>query len=153
MSLRLRLLLGTTLLLLATGRVGAAQSLTVTPANAGSLTVTTAVAGQEPNGVALAGATYTVGVKKNKGIGSITARLLAPLPAGTTLTINLTSPGGGASSVGPVALTTSAQPVITNLPNQSTTYFNNPITYSFTATSAAGVLALQTVTVILELAP
>lgn len=153
MSPRARLLLGTALLLLAGSGASAAQSLSVTPANAGSLIVTSAVAGQEPMGVALDGGTYTVGVKKNRGLGSITARLLAPLPAGTTLSINLTSPGGGASSAGMVQLTTSAQPVITNLPNLSTTFFNNPISYSFTATSAAGVLVLQTVTVILELAP
>jgi hypothetical protein len=147
------LLFGTALLLLAGSRVGAAQTLTVNPPTAGPLTINTAVAGQEPTGVAAGGGTYTVGVKKNKGITRITARLSAPLPAGTTLSITLAAPGGGALSVGAVQLTTSAQSVVTNLPDQSTTFFNNAITYSFNANSSAGVLALQTATVILELAP
>ena len=153
MSARSLLLLGTTLLLLSGSRVGGAQTLTVNPPTAGPLTISTAVAGQEPTGVAAGGGTYTVGLKKNKGVGTITARLSAPLPAGTTLSITLAAPGGGAQSVGAVQLSTSAQPVVINLPNQSTTYFNNAITYSFGANSSAGVLALQTATVILELAP
>lgn len=153
MSTRALLLLGTTLLLLAGSRVGAAQTLTVNPPTAGPLTISTAVAGQEPTGVGASGGTYSVGLKRNKGIGTITARLVAPLPAGTTLSITLASPGGGAQSVGSVPLTTSAQPAVINLPNTSTSYLNNAITYSFTATSAAGVLALQSATVVLEFAP
>jgi hypothetical protein len=152
-SARRLLLLGTALLLLAGNRVSAAQSLSVTPASAGPLTISTAVAGQEPTGVSASGGTYTVGLKRNKGIGTITAQLSAPLPAGTTLSITLAAPGGGATSVGAVQLTTSPQPVVINLPNTATTYSNVAISYSFTATTAAGVLALQTATVTLALAP
>lgn len=153
MSARALLAFGTALLLIAGNRVCVAQSLSVTPASTGPLTISTAVAGQEPTGVSASGGTYTVGLKKNKGIGTITAQLTAPLPAGTTLSITLAAPGGGASSVGPVQLTTSPQAVVINLPNQSTSFFNVAITYSFTATSAAGALALQTANVTLALAP
>lgn len=154
MSTRALILLGTTLLLLAGGRVSAAQSassITVNPASAGPLTIATAVAGQQPTGVTAGGGSYTVFIKKNQGISSITARLGAPLPAGTTLTVTLASPSG-ATSAGPVDLATNAKTVVSNIPtNQS--YPNLAISYAFTATTAAGVLALQSATVILELAP
>ena len=153
MSARSLLLYGTALLLVFGSRAGAAQTLTVNPGSAGPLTITTAVAGQEPTGVAAGGGTYTVGLRRNKGIGRITARLGATLPAGTSLTINLAAPGGAAQSVGAVQLTTTAQPVVISLPNQNVTYSNVAITYSFSASSSAGVLALQTATVILQLAP
>jgi hypothetical protein len=156
-SSRRFLTFGTVLLLLLVGsRVSAAQpnpTITVNPTVAGPLTISTAVAGQEPTGVAAGGGTYTLVLKKNRGIGTITARLSAPLPAGTTLSITLANPGGGATSVGAVQLNTSPQTVVVNLPNQNTTLSNKAITYSFTATSAAGVLALQSVIVNLDLAP
>jgi hypothetical protein len=156
-SARPLILLGTTLLLLAGSRVSAAQpnpTISVNPGVvAAPLTISTAVAGQEPSGVAASGGTYSVTLKKNRGIGSITAKLNAPLPAGTTLTITLAAPGGGATSVGPVQLTTSPQPVVLHLPNKNSTFSNVAITYSFSATSAAGVLALRTATVTLALAP
>ena len=153
MSLRARLLLGTTLLLLAGSRVSAAQSLSVTPPTAGPLTISTAVAGQEPTGVAVGGGSYTMSLKNNGGLRTITARLGAPLPAGTTLSITVGSPGSGAVSSGSVQLTTGAQPVVTNLPNSKVTNATGTISYSFTATTAAGVLALQTASVTLQLAP
>jgi len=152
-SPRARLLLGTALLLLAGSGASAAQSLSVTPANAGSLTVTTAVAGQEPSSVGLSGGTYTFSLKNNGGLRTITARLDAPLPPGTTLSIALGSTGGGATSAGTVQLTTSALPVVTNLPTSKVTNASSSITYSFSATSAAGVLAMQSIGVTLELAP
>ena len=153
MTRRLDVLVGTALLLLAGSRASAAQTLTVNPTSTGPLTISTAVAGQEPAAVSASGGTYSVTLKKNQGIGSITARLSAPLPANTTLTITLASPGGAAVSTGPVSLTTSAQAVVTGLPNSNTSFSNKAISYSFTATSAAGVLALQSVSVVLALAP
>ena len=156
MSSRLLLLLGTTLLLLAGSRVSAAQAtstITVAPAAAGPLTISTAVAGQEPTGVAASGGTYALSLKNNGGLYTITARLSAPLPAGTTLSINLANPGNGGQSAGTVSLTTSAQPVVVNLPTSKSSSSGNAISYSFNATSAAGVLALQSATVFLELAP
>jgi hypothetical protein len=130
-----------------------AQSITVTPAFAGPLIVSTAVAGQDPAPVSVGGGTYQLRQRRNRGIRTITARLSAPLPAGTTLTIQLVSPGGSAQSSGPVQLTTTPQAVITSIPNTNTTYAARAITYTFSATAAAGVVALQSASVILELAP
>lgn len=141
------------LLLLATASTRSrAQTITVVPATAGPLTVTTAVAGQEPTSVSTSGGTYTVVTLKNTALTTITARLSAPLPANTTLTITLASPGGTAVSVGAVQLTTSAQPVVTNLPSRLNVS-GRTISYSFSAKSAAGVQALQSVTVVIALAP
>jgi hypothetical protein len=148
------LLLGTALLLLAGSRVGAAQNISVNPASTGPLTISTAVAGLEPTSVSgVSGGTYTFSLKNNGGLRTITAQLTAPLPAGTTLSIALGSTGGGAVSAGTVQLTTSATPVVTNLPNAKVTNASSTITYSFSATSAAGVVALRTVNVTLALAP
>lgn len=152
MSSRFVALVGTTLLLVL-GRVAAAQSITVNPGSAGPLTVTTAVAGQQPTSVQVGGGTYTLQMKKNKGIGSITARLSAALPPGTTLWIILASPGGGVQSMGAVPLTTSPQNVIANIPNLNTSYPASAITYTLNATTTAGVVALNSVSVILDLAP
>lgn len=149
---RLDVLLATALLLLAGSRASAAQTLTVNPTSTGPLTISTAVAGQQPAAVSASGGTYSVTTKNNTTVTTITARLSAPLPAGTTLSITLASPGGTAQSMGAVQLTTSAQPVVTGLPNKLNGS-NVAITYSFTATTAAGVLALQSVSVILALAP
>lgn len=156
MSARALPVFGITLLLTIASSSGAgaqaSSSITVNPASAGPLTINTAVAGQEPTGVAASGGTYTVFIKKNQSLSSITARLSVPLPAGTTLTITLANPGGGAVSSGPVDLTTSAQTVVSSIPTNVT--FNNvAINYSFTATSAAGVVAIRTATVTLALAP
>lgn len=156
MSARALPVFGITLLLAIASSSGAGaqanSSITVNPAMAGPLTISTAVAGQEPAGVGASGGTYTVFIKKNQPYSSITARLSAPLPAGTTLTITLASPTGSAVSAGPVNLTTSAQTVVSSIPS-NVTYSNVAINYSFTATSAAGVLALQSATVTLALAP
>lgn len=152
MSSRLVALLGTALLL-AGGRVVAAQSITVNPGSAGPLTIATAVAGQQPTSVVVGGGTYTLQMKKNKGFGSITAKLNTALPAGTTLWITLVSPGGTAQSMGAVQLSTAPASVITNIPNTSTNYSAKAITYSLDATTAAGVVALKSVGVTLALAP
>jgi hypothetical protein len=156
-SSRRFLTLGIVLLLLLLGsRVSAAQptsTIKVNPGVAGPVTINTAVAGQEPTPVAVSGGTYNLSLKKNGGLYTITARLSTSLPPGTTLSINLSSPGSGAQSNGSVQLTTSPQPVVINLPNKKLTANGNALSYSFTATAAAGVLATQSVSVILELAP
>lgn len=152
MSSRFSSLLGTTLLLFL-GRVAAAQTIAVNPGSAGPLVVMTAVAGQQPAAVQLDGGTYTLQMRKNQGITRITARVSSALPAGTTLWITLVSPGGAAQSSGAVQLGTSAQSVITNIPNSNTTYAAKAITYTLDATTTAGVVALRSINVILDLAP
>ena len=150
MSPRLVTLLGTALLLVG-GRVSAAQTLTVAPLTASPLTVTSAVAGQQPTAVSGSGGTYSVVTLNKTAYTTITARLSAPLPANTTLSVTLASPGSGAVSMGAVQLTTSAQPVVTALPSRLSVS-GLSITYTFSATSAAGVLS-QPVSVVFALAP
>jgi hypothetical protein len=149
-KLRCFALVGTALLL-AWSRVAAAQSINVSPSSVGTLRISAAVAGQEPTTVVLSGGTYTLKMKKNQGIRTITARLNTPLPAGTTLTITLASPGGAAQSTGPVALSTSSRDVVTNIPNSKKNYAAAAITYRLSATTDAGVVASRSVRVMLTL--
>lgn len=144
-------LLGTALLLVL-GRAAAAQSITVNPASAGPLTVTSAVAGQQPKAVVVAGGTYQLRMRKGAG-SRIRAQLDTPLPPGTKLFITLVSPGGAAQSAGEVQLRTAPVNVITNIPNRNRNFAARAITYRLVATTAAGVLALRSVQVILALAP
>lgn len=150
MKLRRFALVGTALLL-SWSRVATAQSISVSPASVGTLRITAAVAGQEPTAVVLSGGHYTLRMKKNQGIRTITARLNAPLPAGTTLTITLASPGGAAQSAGPVTLSTSARDVVTNIPNSNKNYSAATISYRIEATTDAGVIASRSVSVMLTL--
>lgn len=53
----------------------------------------------------------------------------------------------------PVQLTTTTQAVVTGIPNTDTTFAAREITYSFSAATAAGVVAVRPASVILELAP
>lgn len=141
MSRRVRLAL-TTALLLVGSRAAAAQSFTVLPVALGPITVTAAVAGSDPTPVSNGSTTYTLATKKNSGFTRVTANINAPLPAGVTLTINVTSPGGGIVSAGPVSLTTAPQDVLTSLPKSNTTFPPTAITYTLSATAAAGVVAV-----------
>ena len=150
MSRRLLALFGTALLLVCS-RASAAQSITVIPLAVGPFTVTSAVAGQEPTAVSGSGGTYTIVTPTNGKLTTITARLSAPLPANTTLSVTLASPGSGAQSLGAVSLTTTAQPVVTGLPAKLNVA-GSSITYTFTAQSAAGVFS-QPVSVVFALAP
>lgn len=137
-------------LILLTVRVAAAQStITVTP-SAGPVTVSTAVAGQQPAPVVAGGGTYTLRNKANAG-SRITARLQAPLPSGTQLWITLGS-AGGVVSTGAVLLTVVPQDVLTNVPS-SGKRVSGTISYSFNATTAAGVVALRSAVVMLSYAP
>ena len=123
-------------LLLPTGssRVSA-QTVTVTGTPAPFI-VTTAVAGVQPAVITNAATTITV-----NGIQSamkISAGLNAPMPAGTTLAIQLAALPG-ATSVGKVSLSTTVVMLEYDIQNDGTA----GITYTFTATAAAGVIPSQ----------
>ena len=72
------------------------------------------------------------------------------MPAGTILTATLAAPSG-ATSLGAVSLDTTPRDVVVNIAgiNPGT---SQGITYGFSATVAAGVIASQTRTVTLTLA-
>jgi hypothetical protein len=125
----------------------AGQQLSVT-GTPGALKVTAAVAGSAPTSPAPdASTTYSVKTKQAAPM-KITAQLTSAMPAGVTLKIALT-PIAGATGVGTVPLTVAAQAVLNNITN------NNPlsstITYSLSATAAAGVVTSQVRTVLFTL--
>lgn len=106
-----------------------------------SLVVSTATAGSAPTSVT-AGATYAI--TTNQTNRKVTAQINSAMPSGVTLTVSLAAPTGG-SSAGAVSLGTTAQDVVTGVStvNQS----GLSVTYTLSATAAAGVVASGTRTV------
>ena len=142
----------TSLLLLAVGsREAKAQpgltglSVSGSPA---PMIVSTAVAGSQPTAVVNTATTYDVTAKLQAGIKKIVGQIDAAMPFGTTLTINLTAVSG-ATSLGAVALDMTARDLEINVSKENRT--TSGITYTFTATVAAGVIPSQTRTVTLTL--
>jgi len=131
----------TALLLLLGSKAVAAQG--VIPA-VGPLTVTTAVAGSQPTPVVNATTNYST-VIAFTGQKKVVAQLNANMPANTTLGVKLTGPAGTGTSQGTVNLDITARDVaIATIP----TYYNNVnISYTFTATVTAGVIASTSRTV------
>ena len=110
--------------------------------NPGTLTVSTATAGSAPN--AVSDATTTYAITTNESSRKITAAIDTAMPAGVTLTAELAAPTGG-TSTGAVALGTTAVDSVTGITtlNESA----KTITYSLSATSAAGVVTSASKTV------
>lgn len=147
MFTRVRFALTTALLLLVGARAVAAQTITLSNANAGTLTVTTATAGLNPNAVSTSTTTFRLRTVAGAGITRVMAAVNTALPAGVTLSITLATPGGTIISPGAVALTTTPQAVLTGLPNTNTNWPIRAITYTLTATAAAGTLPVTARTV------
>lgn len=140
--------LGTFALLLS-GWAKAAQAQATALSVSGSpaqFTITTAVAGSQPAALTNSVTTYYVKAKNAAGPQKITAQLDAPMPLGTTLTLQMVAPAG-ATSMGAVSLDATARNIVINIAaNNGTT---QGITYVFTATVAAGVIPTLTRTVTL----
>lgn len=111
-----------------------------------SLTVNAATAGSAPT--AASDATTSYAITTNESNRKITGILNTAMPAGVSLSASLAAPTGG-NSVGPVALTATAQDLVTGISalNES----GKVITYSLSATSAAGVVASASKTVTLTI--
>lgn len=107
-------------------------------------TITTAVAGSQPAALTNSVTTYFVKAKNLIGAQKITAQLDAPMPLGTTLTVQLVAPPG-ATSLGAVSLDATVRDVVINIAKENGA--NYGITYVFSATVAAGVVPTQTRTV------
>ena len=105
--------------------------------------VSSAVAGFEPNPVT-GTATITVKAQKSNKPQQVTAQLNAAMPAGLTLTLDMTTPTG-ATSQGTVTLDATARALMGNIKNL--TAETETLTYTFTATTAAGVVAADSRTV------
>jgi hypothetical protein len=93
-----------------------------------------------PDAVSNASTSYKL-VPLGSGNYALTAAIDSPMPAGVTLTVTLAATGTATSS-GPVALTTTANNVVTGATKKETGQL--PITYTLSATPAAGVVPVQT---------
>ena len=146
-SVKLRIVTLCTFILLLTGWVKAAQAQVTALSVSGSpapFTVTTAVAGSEPAPITNSVTTYYVRARHPGGAQKISARLDAPMPLGTTLTIQMVA-SPGATSLGAVSLDATLRDLVINIDREPGTTYG--ITYVFTATVAAGVISTQTRTV------
>jgi hypothetical protein len=106
-----------------------------------SLVISAATAGSAPTS-ATASASYAIST--NELNRTITAEIDSDMPTGLTLSVSLAAPSGATSS-GVVALSTTAQPVVTGVANVNASGLG--VSYSLAATSAAGVVAADTRTV------
>lgn len=114
--------------------------------NPAPLIITTATAGSAPTPVSDSSTTYAY--TTNQTPQRITAALATAMPAGTTLQVLFAAPSGG-SSAGTVTLSTTATDVVTGLANGRDSA--KAITYTFSATEAAGVVSSSTKTVTITL--
>lgn len=105
--------------------------------NPGLLRVSTAVAGSEPIAVSNSTTTYTVTTPNPNRAHKVQAQLNAAMPVGLTLAATL-DPPPGATSLGPIALDMTARDVVTGIPRNTNS--TQGITYTFTASVAAGVV-------------
>ena len=135
--------------LLVTSKAAFAQTIAVSGSPA-LLHITSAVSGSDPTAVTNATTTYTV-VTPTAGNNTykVTAQLDAAMPAGTTLTATFTAPAGGGTSTGAVALDVTARDMVTGIPKKQNS--TQGITYTFSATAAAGVVPVTSRTVTLTI--
>jgi hypothetical protein len=115
--------------------------------NPGALVVSAATAGSEPT--AATDATTTFSITTNGSSKKITGVLNSAMPANTSLKATLTAPTGG-TSAGQVTLTASAQDLVTGISTVAESGI--AISYEFSATAAAGVIASAQKTVTLTVA-
>lgn len=129
-------------------RAAFAQTLS-TAGSPSLMRVTSAVAGTEPLPITMAGGTYSVTTPSPNRTYAITAQLNANMPVGTTLEIMLDKPTPQSTSLGAVALDVTARNVVTGIRRNASA--TAAVTYTFTATTAAGVVPLSSRTVTLTL--
>lgn len=117
-------------------RAVGAQTIAVS-GNPSLLRVSTAVAGSEPIAVSNSTTTYTVTTPNPNRRHKVVAQLNTAMPVGLTLSAML-DPPPGATSLGPIALDMTARDVVTGIPRNTNS--TQGITYTFTASVAAGVV-------------
>ena len=106
-----------------------------------SLVINTATAGNNPQS-ATAGATWAV--TTNQTGAKITASIGSNMPAGLTLSVNISAPAGG-SSAGLQSLSTVAVDCVTSITKLAQSGIS--LTYQLDATAAAGTFTSSTRTV------
>jgi hypothetical protein len=128
-----------------TFQVTEVNALTVS-GNPAALIVSSATAGSQPTAATNALTTYAI--TTNHTAEKVTGVLSAAMPANTTLSIALVAPTGG-TSAGTVTLTAVAADLVTGIVPVAES--GKTITYTFSATIAAGILSSDTRTVTLTL--
>jgi hypothetical protein len=134
--------------LLASSKAAFAQTIAVSGSPA-ILHITTAIAGSAPVAITNSSTTYTVVIPQGhvSPTFKVTAQLDAAMPAGTTLTATLAAPAAGGTSTGAVALDITPRDMVTGIPKKINS--TQGITYTFSATPAAGVVPVSTRTMTL----
>ena len=107
-----------------------------------SLVINTATAGSNPTSATSNTATWAV--TTNQAGAKITASIGSNMPAGLTLEVSLAAPAG-ASSAGSQSLSTTAVDVVSGITRLAQGSLG--VTYSLTATAAAGVVSSTSRTV------
>ena len=132
------------LLIASAAQAGAQQTALSTTGSPGTFTISTATAGSQPLTLTNSATSYSVTAKNSAGPKKIIAQLDAPMPFGTTLTVNMVAPSG-ATSMGAVALDATTRDIVINIVKENSV--TQGITYTFAATAAAGVIPAQSRTV------
>lgn len=116
--------------------------------NPGALTVSTATAGSEPDSVTDATTTWDITTNCAADAKKMTGDIDTDMPANVTLKINLGAPTGG-SSAGQTNLSITAADLVTAIDAVAESGLS--ITYTLSATVAAGVVTSAAKTVTLTL--
>jgi len=111
----------------------------ISVAGAPSLIINAAAAGSAPTSVTSAVSSWSV--TTNQSTAMITASIASAMPAGLTLSANLTAPAG-ATSAGLTALGTVAVNVVTGITKLNAAALG--LSYQLDATAAAGVVSSAT---------
>jgi hypothetical protein len=106
----------------------------ISVAGSPSLVINDATAG---SGLTSATASGTYAITTNEANRKVTAQIDGNMPSGVTLSVTLAAPAGG-TSTGAVALSTTAQDVVTGVSNVNQSGLS--IGYTLSATVAAGVV-------------
>ena len=101
-----------------------------------SLVINTATAGSAPTN---ATANVTWAVTTNQTNTKVSASIGSAMPAGLTLTVNLTAPSASGTSAGAVTLGTGALDLVTGITKLAESGLG--VVYTLSATPAAGVVA------------
>ena len=138
-------ILGYTMMLLLGGVGGFASANEIfVSGNPGALIINTAIAGADLNPVTDASTTYSIDIFDDNM--KITGEIDTAMPSGTSLSVTLESPAG-ATSMGQVTLSPTAQDLVTGL-DENMVESGLTISYELSASVSAGVVSmgLKTVT-------
>jgi hypothetical protein len=120
-------------------------SFTSTPV---TLTITTAVAGSDPTPVTDASSVWAI--TTNQSNAKISASINSAMPAGVTLSVGLAAPVG-TTNAGTVALSATPQDLVSGITKLKAA--GQSVTYTLSATTAAGVIASDSRVVTYTLTP